>query len=46
MKRIEFPRERKRDSLFGLRKKAKQEQKEHQLAAYVETVSCDSSVRT
>lgn len=46
MKKIEFPRDRKRDSLFGLRRKTKQEQKEHQLAAYVETVRCGSSWRS
>lgn len=39
MKRIVFPRDRKRDSLFGgMRKKALQELKEQQLALYVENV--------
>lgn len=39
MKKLEFPRERKRDSLFGgLRKKSKQDLKEQQLAVYVEKV--------
>ncbi|TYZ59352.1 hypothetical protein PybrP1_008532 [[Pythium] brassicae (nom. inval.)] len=39
MKKLLFPRERKRDSLFGgLRKKHKQEIKEQQLALYIEQV--------
>lgn len=39
MKKLLFPRERKRDSLFGLRKKHTQELKEQQLAQYIEKVS-------
>ncbi|KAF1326346.1 hypothetical protein FI667_g8535, partial [Globisporangium splendens] len=39
MKRLEFPRERKRDSLFGgLRKKSKQDLKHQQLAVYIDKV--------
>lgn len=38
MKKLLFPRERKRDSLFGLRKKHTQELKEQQLALYIEKV--------
>lgn len=46
MKKLLFPRERKRDSLFGgLRKKHKQEIKEQQLALYIEQVRLDPGGR-
>lgn len=39
MKKLLFPRERKRDALFGgLRRKHKQELKEQQLALYIDKV--------